>query len=127
MSRTISPAQHAAIVFKSHNAPGAQRAYAKQFTTFAQPGEDQLTAGKRLLAALRRQKRTIRRSYPKYAPGMTAAEYIRRFTALNITNQINLLPFQIDTITGASHTYDPSFPEVVEEKDLPKAVADATI
>lgn len=127
MSRPISPAQHAAIVFKSHNAPGAQRAYGKEFTTFAQPGEDQLTAGKRLLAALRRQKRTIKRSYPKYEPGMTAAEYIRRFTSLNIANQLNLLPFQIGTITGASHTYDPRFPEVVEEKDFPEAVADATI
>lgn len=81
----------------------------------------------KLMADLRREKRTIKRSYPKYTPGMTAAEYIRRFQALNNYNQLALLPFQIETTIGASHTYDPSFPEVVEEKDFPEAVADATI
>ncbi len=125
--RIITAEQHAAIVDKSHNAPSASRSYADEFTTFARPGEDQLAAAKRLMTALRREKRVIRRSYPKYQAGMTAAEYIRRFTSLNAYNSLNLLPFQIDTIIGASHTYDPSFPEVVEEKDFPIAVASATI
>jgi hypothetical protein len=80
-----------------------------------------------LMASLRAQKRVIKRSYPKYQAGMTAAEYIRRYEALNNHNQLMLLPMQIDTITGESHTYDPSIPEVVEEKDLLNAVADATI
>jgi hypothetical protein len=81
----------------------------------------------KLMADLRREKRTIKRSYPKYEPGMTAAEYIRQYEARNNHNQLLLLPFQIETTIGESHTYDPSFPEVVEEKVLPQAVADATI
>lgn len=72
----------------------------------------------KLMAALRREKRTpVKRVYPKYAPGMTAGEYVRRFNALNAGTYQGraTLDFDPDTLARESSTYDPLTPLVVEE------------
>lgn len=67
----------------------------------------------RFMAARKRElSHPGKREYPRYELGMTAAEYIRRFNALNCdryTPRITL-DFQIETCCTESRTYDPLTP-----------------
>jgi hypothetical protein len=53
------------------------------------------------------------RKFPRYVAGMTAAEYIRRYNALNL-RQGRTLDFDVNTTISASRTYDPLTPLCVE-------------
>lgn len=72
----------------------------------------------KLMATLRREKRTPpKRKYPKYSPGMTAGEYVRRYNALNALNAGKYevtLDFDPETLARESSTYDPLTPVVTE-------------
>lgn len=80
---------------------------------------DQKTQISKLMAELRREKRTPpKREYPKYSPGMTAGEYVRRYNALNVGKHDDsrrvTLDFDPDTLARESSTYDPLTPVVTE-------------
>lgn len=71
---------------------------------------DQKTKIRRLMDNRRRQLRTLdARVFPKYFPGMTAGEYVRRYNALNCDQYRTriTLDFDPETLTSESSTYDP--------------------
>lgn len=72
----------------------------------------------RMMSARRRHLRSAEeRSFPKYVAGMTAADYIRRYNALNLNaarGQRMTLEFDVNTTISASSTYDPLTPLCVE-------------
>lgn len=68
----------------------------------------------RMMTARRRFLRSAEeREFPRYVAGMTAAEYIRRYNALNL-RQGRTLEFDVNTTISASRTYDPLTPLCVE-------------
>ena len=73
---------------------------------------------RRMMDARRRQLRApVNRSYPHYYPGMTAADYIRRYNAMNghAYQDRCTLEFITETIVSESRTYDPLTPLCFEE------------
>lgn len=83
--KQITPGQHARIVLKSHSAPGSHRSYAKEFTTFAKPGETQAEAIKRYMAARKRYHRTpVARQFPCTAEALASTRaYVEAYYRLN--------------------------------------------
>lgn len=63
-----------------------------------------------LMAALRREKqKPNERAFPKFIPGMTGGDYIRRYNALNCGQYRTriTLDFLPDTLVNPSPVYDP--------------------
>lgn len=82
------------------------------------PTPDQKIKIRRMMDNLRREKRKPDlRTFPKYFPGMTAADYIRRYNALNGNSYVPrvTLEFITDSIITESRTYDPLTPLCLEE------------
>lgn len=71
----------------------------------------------RMMTARRRFLRSAeKREFPRYVAGMTAADYIRRYNAMNgrvCAGQASL-DFDMNTTTSASSTYDPLTPLCLE-------------
>jgi hypothetical protein len=71
----------------------------------------------RMMTARRRFLRSAeKREFPFYVAGMTAADYIRRYNALNVrvyAGQTSL-DFDMNTTASASSTYDRRTPLCVE-------------
>ena len=64
----------------------------------------------KFMAALRREKqKPNERVFPKFIPGMTGGEYIRRYNALNCGQYRTriTLDFLPDTLANPSPVYDP--------------------
>jgi len=75
---------------------------------------------KNLMAALRREKqKPNERAFPKFTPGMTGGDYIRRYNALNCGQYCTriTLDFLPDTLVNPSPVYDPLAPVVTQEVD----------
>ena len=53
-----------------------------------------------------------KRSYPTFTPGMTTAEYVERYAALN--NRLHLAKVDYEHADRPAATLDPSIPEVEE-------------
>jgi len=47
--------------------------------TFAKPGEPMPAAIKRFMSLRKRERNTVRRSFPKFAPGMTTNTYVQLY------------------------------------------------
>lgn len=73
VTRQITAAQHAAAV---------SRGQLSGNPTFAKLGEDQAAAAKRMQAQAMR-KPAVRRTFPKFKPGMSTAEYVAQYEASN--------------------------------------------
>jgi hypothetical protein len=139
MSRVITSAQHAAIVLASHSAPGAQRSYSKEFTTFAKPGESQADAIKRYMRARRAEwRKAPAREFPKTQMALASTRaYVEAYYQINMAairgayaDSTVSTPQYVRDIFGELSTNPTTWlegDEVVEEKVLPNAVADATI
>lgn len=71
------------------------------------------------MAALRREKRTPpTRFYPKFIPGMTTGDYIRRYRGMNPQAEQQGLIFRDydpDTLAREAAFYDPVTPLCLEE------------
>jgi hypothetical protein len=79
---------------------------------------DQKTKIRALMAGLRREKRSPeKRVYPKFVPGMTGGEYVRKYNALNCGQYRTriTLDFLPDTLANLSPVYDPTIPLCFEE------------
>lgn len=73
---------------------------------------------RRLMDSIRREQRKPEaRLFPKYFPGMTAGEYVRRYNALNCGQYRTriTLDFDPETLASESSTYDPLTPLCLEE------------
>jgi len=83
--KQITAQRHAEIVLKSHSSYGAARAYGKEFTTFAKPGETQEAAIKRYMAARKRYHRTpVKREFPRTAEALASTRaYVEAYYQLN--------------------------------------------
>jgi len=59
------------------------------------------------------------RVFPRYTPGMTAGDYIRRYNALNCGQYQKriTLDFIPETLASESRTYDPLAPLCIEEEE----------
>lgn len=90
MSKTITPGQHVRIVMASHSAPGASRSYAKEFTTFARPGESQADAIKRYMRARRAEwRKAPLRVFPKTANALANTKaYVEAYYLSNFLTEI---------------------------------------
>jgi hypothetical protein len=90
MSRAITAGQHARIVMASHLAPGASRPYAKEFTTFAKPGESQADAIKRYMRARRAEwRKAPSRNFPKSADALANTKaYVEAYYRMNFTTEM---------------------------------------
>lgn len=74
---------------------------------------DQKLKIRRMMDARRREQRKPEaRIFPKYSPGMTAGDYVRRYNALNCGNYRTrvTLEFIPETLISESSTYDPLTP-----------------
>jgi hypothetical protein len=139
MSRAITPEQHAAVVLKNHSAPGAQRAYSKEFTTFARPDESQADAIKRYMRSRRAEwRKAPAREFPKTQMTLASTRaYVEAYYQINMAavrgvyaDRTVSTPQYVRDLFGELSTNPTTWvstPEVVEEKDFPNAVADATI
>jgi hypothetical protein len=70
------------------------------------------------MAALRREQRKPEaRAFPKFIPGMTTGDYIRRFNALNGNTYCPriTLDFESETLAREAAFYDPLTPLCLEE------------
>ena len=79
---------------------------------------EQKTKISRYMAALRREQRKPEaRVFPKYFPGMTAGDYVRRYNALNCGQYRTriTLDFTPESMASESRTYDPLTPLCLEE------------
>lgn len=79
---------------------------------------NQKTKIQALMAGLRREKRSPeKRVYPKFVPGMTGGEYVRKYNALNCGQYRTrvTLDFLPDTLANPSPVYDPTIPLCFEE------------
>lgn len=88
MAKSISPEQHWALSFtplrwlNRPNARGVREI--EEYKRFAKAGEQQAAAIKRLMAAIKRKVPThTTGSFPQFHPGMTTAEYVRRYQQFN--------------------------------------------
>lgn len=84
----------------------------------AKPTPEQKAAISRFMATRRRElRKPENRSFPRYFPGMTAGEYIRRFNAMNGHAYQNrcTLDFIPETLASESRTYDPLIPLCMED------------
>ena len=90
MSKTITAGQHARLVMASHNAPGATRAYAKEFTSFAKPGESQADAIKRYMRSRRYEwRKAPARTFPKTADALANTRaYVEAYYRMNFHDQM---------------------------------------
>lgn len=137
--RTITAEQHARIVATSFSRPGASRAYAKEFTTFAKPGESQADAIKRYMRSRRAEWRSApKREFPKAQMHLACTRaYVEAYYHLNqsalrgpYADLTISTPQYVRDLFGALSNNPTTWPEaddVVEEKVFPKAVAPATI
>lgn len=57
-----------------------------------------------------KRETAVRRQYPVFTPGMSTAEYVRRYAALNTP----LIPVTYEHADRPAAMLDPSIPEVVE-------------
>jgi hypothetical protein len=88
MAKCITPEQSWALSFTPlrwldrPNARGVREV--SEHKRFAKPGEQQPSAIKRLMSALKRKPPThTAGSFPQFHPGMTTAEYVRRYQQFN--------------------------------------------
>lgn len=138
-NRTITAEQHARIVMASHAAPGASRSYAKEFTTFAKPGESQADAIKRYMRARRAEwRKGPAREFPKTEMALASTRaYVEAYYQINMAairgayaDRKVSTPQYVRDLFGQLSTQPTTWPEnneVEEEKVFPKAVASATI
>jgi len=56
-----------------------------------------------------------KRHFPKFEPGMTTADYLREYAALN--GHVHLLPAGFDHADRPAPMLDPSYPEVIAHED----------
>ena len=59
-----------------------------------------------------KRETAVRRQYPVFTPGMSTAEYVRRYAALNTP----LIPVTYEHADRPAAMLDPSIPEVVCEQ-----------
>jgi hypothetical protein len=137
--RIITAEQHARLVMASHAAPSAQRAYSKEFTTFARPDESQADAIKRYMRARRAKwRKAPAREFPKTQMTLASTRaYVEAYYQINMAairgayadREVSTPQYARDMF-GELSTNPTTWlegDEVVEEKDFPNAVAAATI
>lgn len=114
--KRITPEQHSRAVMRNRLRPGADRPYAKEFDTFAKPGETQEAAIKRWVAARKRlANKPEPRVFPNNAEALTSTRaYVEAYYRMNNLVRLTPVPDYVRSLFGELSTTPTTWPETDE-------------